>query len=76
MSVLTQISRFGFVGAIATTVHVSIGLGLSEGAEMAPFWANLIAFSCALGVAFVGQTRLTFPDQAADGGAFARFAVV
>jgi putative flippase GtrA len=43
---------------------------------MHPFWANLIAFCCALTVSFLGQTRLTFPDSSADGGAFVRFTVV
>jgi len=76
MQTLRQISRFGFVGVIATAVHVGVGLGLHEAAEMRPLWANLIAFCCALGVSFFGQTRLTFPDSAADGGAFVRFAVV
>ncbi len=76
MQTLRQISRFGFVGIVATAVHVGVGLGLHEGAGMRPLWANLIAFGCALGVSFLGQTRLTFPDATADGGAFARFAVV
>ena len=76
MQTLRQISRFGFVGIVATAVHVGVGLGLHEGAGLRPLWANLIAFGCALGVSFLGQTRLTFPDAAADGGAFVRFAVV
>ena len=76
MTILRQISRFGFVGIVATAVHVGVGLGLHEVAEMRPLWANLIAFCCAIGVSFLGQTRLTFPDSAADGGAFIRFATV
>jgi putative flippase GtrA len=76
MTTLRQISRFGFVGVLATAVHVTVGLGLHEGAGMAPLWANLIAFCCALMVSFFGQTRLTFPDATADGGAFVRFTVV
>jgi len=76
MTTLRQISRFGFVGIAATAVHVSVGLGLNEGAGMRPLWANLIAFCCALMVSFLGQTRLTFPDANADGSAFVRFTVV
>ena len=76
MAVFKQLSRFGVVGILATAVHASVGLGLHEGNGMLPFWANLIAFCCALGVSFFGQTRLTFPDSSADGGAFARVAVV
>jgi len=71
-----QISRFGVVGLAATGVHVAVGLGLNAGAGVAPFWANLVAFSCALGVSFYGQTRLTFPGSSTDGGAFLRFAIV
>ena len=76
MQTLRQISRFGFVGIIATAMHVGVGLGLHEGADMRPLWANLIAFCCALGVSFFGQTRLTFPDSAADRSAFVRFSIV
>ena len=76
MQTLRQISRFGLVGIVATAVHVGVGLGLHESAGLRPLWANLIAFGCALGVSFIGQTRLTFPDSTADGGAFFRFAVV
>ena len=76
MTALRQLSRFGFVGIVATAVHTSVGLGLHEIVGMLPFWANMIAFCCALGVSFFGQTRLTFPDSTADGGAFVRFVVV
>jgi len=76
MQAVRQLSRFGAIGVVATVVHVAVGLGLNKGAGMDPFWANLIAFACALGVSFYGQTRLTFPDRAANSAAFARFAVV
>ncbi len=76
MQVLGQISRFGAVGVAATAMHVGVGLGLHNGLGMAAFWANLIAFSSALGVSFLGQTRLTFPDASADAPAFLRFAAV
>jgi putative flippase GtrA len=76
MQSLRQIFRFGFVGVLATLVHVGVGLGLHEGAGVVPFWANLVAFCCALGVSFYGQTRLTFPDSANDRSTFLRFAIV
>lgn len=76
MQIFRQIGRFGVVGAVATGVHLVVGLGLHHGAGLVPFWANLVAFCCALGVSFLGQTRLTFPDATADGGAFLRFAGV
>lgn len=76
MRMFHQLSRFGFVGVVATAVHVVAGLALHNGLGLTPLWANLIAFCCALGVSFLGQTRLTFPDATADGGAFLRFATV
>ena len=76
MRVFGQLSCFGFVGLAATLVHVVLGLGLHNGLGMAAFWANLIAFGCALGLSFLGQTRLTFPDATVNGGAFLRFATV
>jgi putative flippase GtrA len=76
MTRFDQIARFGFVGILATAVHVSVGMGLNAGAGVAQFWANLVAFCCALGVSFLGQTRLTFPGSSAGRGAFARFTLV
>lgn len=76
MQLLRQISRFGVVGLTATAVHVVVGLGLHAGLGMAPLWANLLAFGCAVCVSFLGQTRLTFPDATAGGGAFLRFTTV
>ena len=76
MVAFKQLSRFGMVGVVATAVHATVGLGLEIGAGAHPFWANLIAFSCALGVSFLGQMKLTFPDRVADGSAFTRFAAV
>ena len=76
MQLLGQISRFGVVGIAATVVHVAVGLSLHNALGMTAFWANLIAFGCALAVSFLGQTRLTFPDATVDGGAFLRFATV
>lgn len=76
MQLFRQLSRFGVVGIVATVTHVAVGLGLHEGLGVTPLWANLVAFLTALGVSFLGQTRLTFPDATADGGAFLRFTTV
>jgi len=76
MQTFWQLTRFGFVGIVATAVHVSVGMGLHLGAGVAPFGANLVAFCCALGVSFLGQTRLTFPGASAGRRAFARFTLV
>jgi putative flippase GtrA len=76
VTVLRQFSRFGLIGVISTVVHVVVGLALNELAGMNAFWANLVAFCCALGVSYLGQTRLTFPESTADGPAFTRFVAV
>ena len=76
MQTLKQLSRFGAVGIVATSVHVAVGLGLEKGAGVPPFWANLVAFACALGVSFFGQTRLTFSGSARGARSFARFTTV
>lgn len=76
MFLLKQLSRFGFVGVIATAVHALIGLGLHNGLGISPLVANFFGFGCALCVSFFGQTRLTFPAATADTRAFARFATV
>ena len=76
MPPIKQLSRFGFVGVVATLVHVTMGLGLHNGLGVAPLIANLVGFGCALGVSFFGQTRLTFPGATADVTAFLRFAAV
>jgi len=75
MKLFRQIGWFGAVGLTATAVHVSVGLALNKGLGLTPFWANLVAFCCALGVSFTGQTRFTFPGSAAE-GAFVRFTLV
>lgn len=76
MALIGQIGRFGVVGILATATHLVTGLTLNRGFDAAPFWANLVAFSCALGVSFLGQTRLAFPGSEAGRGAFARFSLV
>ncbi len=73
---LRQLTSFGVVGLMATATHVSVGLGLHHGLGVAPLLANLVAFTVALCVSFLGQTRLTFPGAKADGTAFARFTLV
>lgn len=76
MPPIKQISSFGIVGVIATVVHVVVGLGLHEGAGLAPLVANFFGFCCALCVSFFGQTRFTFPAATANFPAFIRFASV
>ncbi len=73
MGLAARLGRFGVVGIVATAVHVAAGLGLHHLAGASPLWANGIAFSVAVVVSFLGQSRLTFPEATADGAAFVRF---
>lgn len=68
--------RFGVVGVAATIVHVAVGMTLHHGAGASPLWANGVAFSVAVIVSYLGQTRLTFPEATAGGAAFFRFVAV
>ena len=71
-----RVWRFGVVGVAATIVHVAVGMGLHHGAGASPLWANGVAFSVAVVVSYLGQTRLTFPEASAGAAAFLRFLAV
>jgi len=56
---LSQSLRFGFVGAVATLVHLTVGSSwIAFGIN--PLWANLWAFMTALLVSFLGHQFFTF----------------
>ncbi|MFK5998142.1 MAG: GtrA family protein [Rhodobacterales bacterium] len=56
---LSQSLRFGFVGGVATLVHISVGsFWIAFGIN--PLWANLWAFTTALLVSFLGHQFFTF----------------
>lgn len=76
MKLLGQISRFGVVGIIATTVHVTIFLTLVDGFAVNPFWANLAAFCTAVLVSYFGNLVWTFDMRAAGLTRLPRFIIV
>lgn len=76
IGIVSRVWRFGVVGVVATLVHVAVGMGLHHGAGTSPLWANGVAFTVAVVVSFLGQTRLTFPEATADRSAFLRFFAV
>lgn len=76
IGIVSRVWRFGVVGGVSTLVHVAVGMGLHHGMGASPLWANGVAFTVAVGVSFLGQTRLTFPEATADGRAFLRFLAV
>jgi putative flippase GtrA len=77
-----QYARFGTVGLAATLTHALMFAGLIEFAGFAPLLANLIAFSAAVLVSFLGHFHWTFRKKTArqrwqqQRAAFVRFAVV
>jgi putative flippase GtrA len=76
MGLLRQAGRFGLVGFAATLVHVMTVVALVEGGAMRAVWANLVAFSIALAVSYLGNHRWTFQSGSPHGFSFPRFAAV
>lgn len=73
MSGLRRAARFAAVGAAATATHLCVGLLLAEGLGLAPFWANLCAFSAAVLVSYFGNLAWTFGMAAEGFGRLPRF---
>lgn len=71
-----QVVRFGVIGISATLTHVVIVLALVEGRILEPFGANVIAFSTALFVTYVGNHKWTFGLSGAHGRHFPRFILI
>ena len=63
---LARLVRFSVTGVCVAAIYV-IAYVLLTGAGMAPFWANLIAFTLAVAFQYVMQTRWTFRRRLADG---------
>lgn len=63
---VTQIIRFGVIGAAATVVHMSVAFVLYYGLDFAPLMANPIAFLIAWCVSYTGQFKWTFKDSGAQ----------
>ena len=57
-----QFLRFGIVGLFATIVHMTIGFLLIQ-ANWQPVMANLLAFTIAFVVSFIGHLGFSFADQ-------------
>lgn len=76
MRALAEPLRFAAVGVAATAVHVIVGLSLARYAGLAPWSANIAAFSAALAVSYLGNSLVTFRVDARRPHALARFALV
>lgn len=60
-----QIIKFGLIGALATGVHMLIGLVLI-GSGCTPLIANALAFGTAFLTSFIGHLGFSFADRDTD----------
>lgn len=68
--------RFGLIGIAATALHVSVVWVLIVHAATPALLANLLAFSCAFGVSFIGNYLWTFGAPGRPRRALFRFLVI
>ena len=71
-----QITRFGIVGILATSVHTGILMLLVEAFSVAATIANVIAFLLAFVVSYVGHYYWTYKIDTAHSSTMARFFIV
>lgn len=62
---IRQILRFGAIGALATIVHLLIGMVLIQSGQ-APLFANGIAFAVAFIISFLGHLSFSFVEHQSD----------
>jgi putative flippase GtrA len=74
--VALQYVRFAGVGALATSVHVTLFAVLLELLPISALVANLVAFGAAVLLSFAGHCRWTFRLRGGHGPALRRFSVV
>ena len=60
MRIAPSVLRFALVGGAATLIHVSLAVGLIEGEDLHPSFANGIAFIVANFFSYVANTRWSF----------------
>jgi putative flippase GtrA len=57
---LAALSRFSFVGLVATGVYLVVSNGIMAAGLAAPAWASLIAYFAGMFFSFLGQSQFTF----------------
>lgn len=57
---LREVIAFGFVGGLATVTHYVCALTANEWLQLPLYLANLIGYLCAVGVSFIGHSKVTF----------------
>ncbi len=73
---LAQLVRFGFVGGLATLVHVLAALSAKAAFDLPEQRANLIGFSVAVLVSYLGHMRFTFEIREGSNAQFLRFVIM
>ena len=68
-----QVARFAVTGMLATATHYIVLRLLVEGAHLAPALATALAFSVAVGVTYIGQSRWVFRQRLGTWGGAGRF---
>ena len=69
---IAQLARFGVVGIAAMTVHWSV-VALVVPLGIAPLIANVIAFTIAFNVSYIGHRNWTFASSSAHATTLWRF---
>lgn len=57
---LREIIAFGLVGGLATVTHYVCAMISNEWLAVELYLANLIGYLCAVGVSFIGHSKMTF----------------
>lgn len=72
---LREVIAFGFVGGMATVTHYVCAMASNELLSTPLYLANLIGYLCAVGVSFVGHSKVTFQQDMSQ-ALFRRFCIM
>lgn len=70
-----EVIAFGFVGGLATVTHYVCAIISNELLSIELYLANIIGYLCAVGVSFIGHSKLTF-QQNMNQALFRRFCIM
>lgn len=73
---LLQANIFALVGVAATAVQVVVSLLVHARLGTPKLAATLIGYLCAVGISYLGNSRLTFRKRALHGPQFVRFLTI
>ena len=73
---LATLSRFSFVGVVATVVYVVVANGLIAASLMSAAWASVVAYLAGMIFSFLGQSQFTFRSGTVTSGQIVRYAVL